>query len=288
MAVNFSTKYLKKQDGTQIFFRFWKGKKNYPVLILLHGLGAHSLRFEEMANYFKKENFNVYAFDFTGFGKSQGFKGHIDNFNTYVNETLLILKLSQIEYPKSPKFIIGESMGGVIGLHFARYYQEYINGLILLSPASKIKIHIPFRKKFDAVVSLIFDKFKQYEVPFTKEMITRDYKWQKKLQKDSLDVKTVTAKFYFELDKAMKELKNILPKINLPVYILQAGDDLLIDKEGTKELFNLLNSSSKSFEILENFYHALSIDRDREFVYSLIYRWIDYRLYIENSFNMKG
>ncbi len=283
MAAGFSTKFLKKADGTQIFFRFWKGKKNFPVIIFLHGLGAHSLRFEEAANFFKKHSFNVYAFDFTGFGKSQGYRGHIESFTTYLNETLSILKLSQIEFPKSPKFIIGESMGGVIGLLFAKYYQEYLNGLILLSPAVKIKIPISAKKKMDAAFNLIFNKFKQYELPYTKEMLTRDFKWQKKLQKDELDVKSVTAKFYFELDKAIKSMRNVVKDIKLPVFILQAGDDLLIDTEGVKEIFGQLGSNAKELEVMENFYHALSIDVDRQIVYNLILRWINKRLYIKST-----
>ncbi len=283
MAANFSTKFLKKQDGTQIFFRFWRGKKNFPVLIFLHGLGAHGLRFEESANFFKKHGFNIYTFDFTGFGKSQGYRGHIKNFNIYINETLSILKLSQIEFPKSPKFVIGESMGGVVGLHFAKYYQEYLNGLILLSPAVKIKIPIAVKRKLDVIVNLIFNDLKQYELPYTKEMLTRDFKWQKKLQKDELDVKSVTTKFFFAFDKAIKNLRPLAKEITLPILLLQAGDDLLIDVPAVKEFFGTLGSGSKDIEILQNFYHALSIDTDRHIVFNLILRWINKRLYIENS-----
>ncbi len=121
MAYGYVTKYLKKKDGLQIFFRFWSGRKDMPILILLHGLGSHSQRFEFAAKYFQKRKYNIYAFDFTGFGKSQSFQGHIESFNTFINETLAIVKLSKMNFMNNQTFIVGEGIGGIVGMYFSRY-----------------------------------------------------------------------------------------------------------------------------------------------------------------------
>ena len=147
MTNEFVTKYLKKKDGMQIFFRYWAGDPKMPVMILLHGISSHSLRFEFLANYFQKKKFNVYAFDFAGFGKSQAFQGHIESFNTYVNETLAMVKLSQMDFPDNKKFIIGEDTGGIVALHFAKYYQDLVDGLILLSLAIKERLSLIFKNE---------------------------------------------------------------------------------------------------------------------------------------------
>ncbi len=284
MKRSFITKYLKKSDGTQIFFRFWKGKKNSPALILLHGLGAHSLRFEEMAEFFRKRSFNVYAFDFSGFGKSQAYKGHIDKFETYLNETLAMLKLAETELPDVPKFIVGESMGGVVGIHFAKYYQDYFDGLILLSPAILCNIKIPLQKKIEAGFNTLFNKFHTYDVPFTNEMLTRDYKWQKKLQSDELDIKVVTGRFYFVLNSAMKECFKIAKKLELPILVLQGEDDSIGNTNGVVNFFNKIGSQEKQLQVLKGFYHALSIDKNREIVYNIIFQWINQRIYLIEEF----
>lgn len=283
MTQEFITKFLRKKDGTQIFFRFWNGKKDMPVLILLHGLGAHSLRYEYMAKYFQKRKYNIYAFDFTGFGKSHQFKGHVESFNTYVNETLSILQLSKIEFPNNRRFIVGEDTGGVVGVHFASHYQDFLDGLILLSPAAKIKYNIQLQKMFNALINTLFNKFYQYDLPFTKEMMTRDFKMQSKLQHDELDVKTVTGKFYFAMIEAIKKLNKIASNINLPVYILQAENDLLIDVNSVKELFNNLNSKVKEINILKDFYHSLSIEKNKELVFQLMENWINKVLFLKDN-----
>lgn len=283
MSHKFITKFLKKPDGEQIFFRFWAGRKDMPVIILLHNLGAHSLRFEFMADYFLKKKFNVYAFDFMGFGKSQKYRGHIESFNTYVNETLAMVKLSKIEFPRSNRFIIGEGIGGVVGVHFSSHYQELIDGMILLSPCAKIRYALKMQKLFDALINTIFNKFYQYDLPFTKEMLTNDFKMQKHLQHDELDVKTVTAKFYTAMMESIKKMNKIVPDIKIPIYVLQAENDLLVEINSVRELFNNLGSAIKELNVLEGFYHALSIDKDRDMVFQLIENWINKVLYLKEN-----
>lgn len=274
MAKGFITKFLKKPNGDQIFFRLWEGRAEMPVLILLHGIGSHSLRYEPLALYFQKLGYTLYAFDFSGFGKNQTFKGHIPNFNVYVNETLAMVKLAQIQFPKNKIFILAESMGGIVAIHFARYYQEYIHGLILLSPWIKSKIHTPLQKKINTIFNLLFNKYTPYPVPFTNEILTRDYKMQKNMEKDELNVKTLTAEFLSARDIALYKIKKMSHKIELPLFLLQAGNDLLLDTTASYEFFNAIKSQIKEFILLEKFYHALSIDREKEFVFELIASWI--------------
>lgn len=283
MAQGYVTKYLKRKDNVQIFFRFWAGKKDMPVLILLHGICSHSLRFEYLANYFQKKNFNIYSFDFTGFGKSQSFQGYVESFNTYINETLAMVKLSNMDFPDNERFVVGEDIGGVVGLYFAKYYQKLIDGLILLSPAVKIKLHIPFQKLVNALLKTVVNKYHQIDLPFTNEMLTRDFEMQQMLHLDELDGKTVTAKFYFAMMESLKKLNKIAKQVNIPVYILQAGNDLLVDVDCVREVFGYLNSRVKELNILPDFYHSLSLDTNRQLVFQLMEKWINKVLFLEEK-----
>ncbi|MDD5067920.1 MAG: alpha/beta hydrolase, partial [bacterium] len=122
-----------------------------------------------------------------------------------------------------------------------------------------------------------------YEIPLTKEILTRDFKMQKKLQSDELDVKNVTSEFFLAMNDAMNKLTKMAPEINIPVYTLQAEEDHLIDAEAVRSFFSLLHSNIKEFTVLSKFYHSLSIDKDKEFVYQLIYRWIEKILYLHEG-----
>ncbi len=284
MKAGFLTKYLKLSDGEQIFFRFWQGKKDAPVLILLHGLGSHSLRYEEMASFFKKHSFNVYAFDFLGFGKSQAHKGHIEKFETYIKETLAMLNLAESEFPDSPKFIVGEDMGCIVGINFARYYQDYFDGLILLSPTVSLNMDILLNKKLEILFNTMFNKFHSYDVPFTNEMLTGDYKWQKRIQNDELDIKRVTGKFYITFMNAIKDAVRNAKHIELPVLVLGGSSDLIVKPEAIKDFFNRINSNDKQLNILDSCLHSLSIDKNRDIVYNIMLQWIESHLFFMNEF----
>lgn len=280
MNKGFTTRFLKKKDGSQIFFRFWPGKKDMPVYILLHDIGGHSLHFEYLADHFQKLGYNLYAFDFAGFGKSQEFKGHIDDFTVYLNETLSILKLCKTEFSRNNVFIIGDSLGALVAVLFAKYYQKFISGLILLAPAVKLKIHISLKKIISAYFQSLFNKYLIYELPFTKEMLISDFKVQKRLQHDELNVKSITISFALAMNMAMNNALKIANEINIPVLVLSGEKDLLVDIEGIKELFNSLNSRVKELNILDKFYHSLIMDRNREFVFDIIVQWVNKILFM--------
>ncbi len=127
------------------------------------------------------------------------------------------------------------------------------------------------------------NKFYQFDLPFTNEMLTRDFKMQKKLQDDGLTGKIVTAKFYFALKESLKKIHRTAQHIDIPVYILQAGNDLLVDIISVKEVFGCLNSNVKELNILPGFFHSLSIDKNREMVFQLMEKWINKVMFLEDS-----
>jgi esterase/lipase len=114
-------------------------------------------------------------------------------------------------------------------------------------------------------------------------MLTGDFQWQKDLRKDDLNLTSVTAKFYVLLREAMKKCFSFAKKIELPVLLIQGEKDLIANPSKVKKFFDKLNSNEKQFFLLKNFYHSLSIDRNREIIFSIIVRWLNQRLYlIEN------
>ena len=64
-----------KKGKDKIFCIFGKGKKNYPLLIFVHGwsghhLGTHNRFFVIASRYFQRKGFSTLRFDFRGCGNS--------------------------------------------------------------------------------------------------------------------------------------------------------------------------------------------------------------------------
>ena len=71
---------------TGIMYRLWEHPDPEAVLLLVHGLGAHSGRWDPLSEYFLKNNISSYALELKGFGSTEGPRGHIDTFATYFND----------------------------------------------------------------------------------------------------------------------------------------------------------------------------------------------------------
>ena len=70
-----SSIYFLNADGLRIFFRTWlPGRKKKPegIVVLCHGFGEHSGRYEHVAGEFIRQGFVVYALDHQGHGCSEG------------------------------------------------------------------------------------------------------------------------------------------------------------------------------------------------------------------------
>ncbi|OMJ12180.1 putative monoglyceride lipase, partial [Smittium culicis] len=135
-----------KYDGIEYYSRLYNPQDSPAVanLIIVHGFGEHSDRYESLARHFCKNNFRVLAFDMKGFGRTgrkQGQLGGIGQFdkvykqiNHFAN-TLLLQKYSDT----SKLFIYGHSMGGCIVLNYCAVpeYASSISAVISSAPALK-------------------------------------------------------------------------------------------------------------------------------------------------------
>ena len=53
---------------------------------MVHGLGAHTGRWEFLGDFFQKNNISSYGLELKGFGQTRGERGHIDSLDTYFRD----------------------------------------------------------------------------------------------------------------------------------------------------------------------------------------------------------
>ena len=118
-------------DGSKIrYFESGSSKKN---LILIHGLGASSERWEHVLPILTN-NFRVIVPDLIGFGYSDKptVDYTMDFFSNFLEKFLISLEINKTS-------IIGSSLGGQIAAEFTSSHPNLVEKLILVSPSGIMK-----------------------------------------------------------------------------------------------------------------------------------------------------
>ena len=107
-------------------------------------------------------------------------------------------------------------------------------------------------------------------------MATNNDEVKKNHAEDPLWTSKLTVRHYNEILKAMAYLKKeyaLFPQ-NLPVLILQGGDDKLVSAKETEKYYNKIDVEDKTFKLYEGTYHEVFSDSERESIFSEIIEWI--------------
>ena len=121
---------------------------SYPSYFSGFGMKLKDGRYIDFAmrcRLYTKEGFAVYAADQLGHGYSEGTRWLIPNGNWKINRDDLVkfVKLAASEHDENtPLFVIGDSYGGCLTIHTARYFQDNpddapkgFTGILLNAPA---------------------------------------------------------------------------------------------------------------------------------------------------------
>jgi acylglycerol lipase len=123
-------------NSTQLYCASWQ-PDNPPkaVMCIVHGLGEHLGRYEEMAIKFVDNQIAVFAFDHRGHGKSEGKRGHAQSIVQFVEDVEHALMQCRSLFLDIPIFLFGHSMGGqIVASYLEKVKSEEISGAIISSP----------------------------------------------------------------------------------------------------------------------------------------------------------
>ena len=118
-------------DGNKI--RYLESGSSKKTLVLVHGLGASSERWQYVLPFFESD-FHVIVPDLIGFGYSDKPIADytIDYFSIFLKKFLISLGVEQTS-------IIGSSLGGQIAAEYASFNSQHVDKLILVSPSGIMK-----------------------------------------------------------------------------------------------------------------------------------------------------
>ncbi len=234
------------------------------VLVLVHGLGAHSGRWDAMADFFLDKGMVPYSVNLPNLNSISSFDGEI----------LRVRAAAAKENPGKKIFLVGESLGGLVSFLFAAEHPELFSGLVCISPAFASRKAIGPIGALKMLFPVIYDPSRRIRLPFDSSMCTRDEDYRKKMDRDPLEYRSISMALVFGILAAQARAKSVIKKIKMSVVFLTAGEDKVVNTGVSRKVFDALEAKDKTFLEFPGMYHSLSIELGKEAVFEALYKWV--------------
>jgi acylglycerol lipase len=266
------------KGGTKIYYQFWKPEEVKAVVLGVHGLAEYSGRYTHVADHFANEEIAFYALDHRGHGLSEGVRGHIDSFDDYLDDLDTFLEMVKEKEPGKKIFLLGHSLGGTISIAYALKHPEKIDGLILSSPGLKLATELD--PELVKAIEELSKSNPTQELPneIDPYTLSHDKEICEKYDKDPLVFKTITARFGTEFFTTMEKLIENAGKLKVPTLLLVAGDDKLVNPEGSKAFAERVTEKDFKMIIYDGFYHELFNEVEKQKVFKEVDDWLKPRI----------
>ncbi len=243
------------KGGIEIFFQKWIAEKAKAAIILVHGVGEHSGRYENLLKSLADKKISVFAIDHRGHGKSDGKKGHIDSFMDYVYDLKLFLEFIKEENKGLPVILFGHSMGGVVATKYAMTYPDDLSMLVISSPGYKPAFEVPAWKL--AVSSFFSSRISTLTFPSGLNVadLSHDQDTVTAYQNDPLVHNKVTARWAVEFMRAGQECLSNAGSIKKPLLVFHGKEDKICDVHAAEQFYKDASSYVKKLFIFEGLAH---------------------------------
>ncbi|MFK7796595.1 MAG: lysophospholipase [Aureispira sp.] len=269
----------KNPKGTKIYAQAWwpdavRYKKPKAIIVLVHGLGEHSSRYEHVATYFAAKGVGIITCDHAGHGKSGGKRGHVAKYAYLYDEIEKLYAEATRRYSSVPVFLYGHSMGGGLVLDYILNKKHTsLKGVIATSPMLEAAFEAPkFLLKIARLVRPIYPGFSQ-DNGLEQKFLSKDPAVIETYNNDPLVHSKITVETALSMiDSGQNSLK-IVGKIKTPLLLLHGDQDGITSHKAT-ERFAQKASGDVTLHLWEGGYHELHNEPEQREILEYVYNWI--------------
>lgn len=304
--------WLRMSDGHDVFVKKWYEEKKEPtaILQLSHGMAEHIKRYHEFAISLASKGIVVFGNDHRGHGETGGKSGVLgffaeeNGFERAVDDLKEINCVIHEQYPDTPVFLMGHSMGSFLVRRFVQRFHNCIHGVIIsgtggnpgfMGKLGKTLAKSQMRKLGNKTESPLMNKLtfgsnnkKIADAETEYDWLTRDRNEVKKYIDDPYCGYIATTGFYYDLLSGLDIIhkNNEVNKIdkNLPFFFFSGDQDPVGNHTkgviGVIEQFKKHGIKKIDYTFYKEGRHEMLNETNREEVTNDIIQWIEKQLSI--------
>lgn len=278
---------VRSNDGTLIYGdSFLSPKAARGALLVVHGLGEHSGRYQELVKHAHELHLNVHVMDLRGHGRSKGTRGHFQDItehhqdlDAWIAHLVTTGKLTD----KIPCVLLGHSLGGLIALTYAARYTPRtlapsLSGLVLSNPCLGLHWNPLLMVQAQAAKNVpAFLRSIQVPNGIDVKHLSHDKDEVEKYLEDPLVHRWITPAAFLAIEDAIAGLNKIYPSLDLPTVFMLSGKDKVVNSAAAQAIANKLTIAHPGrveVKLFHSFFHEPFHELKRERAFLELKKWI--------------
>ncbi len=253
-------------------------------VVCIHGIQSHGGWYGHSCSRLCEAGFEVFFLDRRGSGLNQENRGDAPSFRRLLDdiaEFLLSLRSPADAPPQGRRVntvLVAISWGGKLAAALQRRHPKLVDGLALLCPGFKPKVGPGFCDRLAIVSSRLIAPERKFPIPLNEpELFTASPRWQEFIRTDPLSLREATARFFVESARLDGYLRFVPAYVTVPVLLLLAGKDRIIDNEKTRRFVEQFATSQLQIIEYPEAHHTLEFEPEPERYLRDLISWIEMR-----------
>ncbi len=271
--------FLTTRDQYRLYNVIWDVPESKGTILMVHGYAEHIERYHTEAKAFNAAGYRVVGYDHRAHGRSDGKDGYMADFNELCLDLQEVINYLNAD---TPFFIYGHSVGALVTLKYlldtAISTDPKVSGLLFTGAALKVSEDLsPMLQKFSALLGRLTPRLKTIKLPI--DGISKVPAVQADYEADQYNYRGgIYASSGYHILKTTKEVAARLSDVTLPFLAMHGGDDTLIDKQGTINLYEEASSDDKQLKIWDDLGHEITRSYAKASVLNHMINWLDQRV----------
>lgn len=252
-------------DASRLFYRHWPvlGERR-GAIVLLHRGHEHGGRVGHLVDELQLPDFDFFAWDARGHGRSPGARGDSPSFSTSVRDLQAFVEHIEATHGLPPDRIavVAQSVGAVLAATWVHDYAPKIRALVLASPAFKVNLYVPFARPGLALLQAIRGNF--FVNSYVKaKFLTHDVERIASYESDPLITRPISVRVLLGLYEAADRVVADAQAVHVPTQLFISGADWVVHAGPQHRFFERLGTCIKEKHVLPGFFHDTLGERDR-------------------------
>lgn len=266
-------------DGTCLQAFDWApaGGQARAVLVVVHGIRDHALRYDALAGALAAERIAVVAQDHRGHGHSGGPRQRFDSVEQLMADVDLAIARARRLHPGVPLFLFGHSLGGLVVTHHALAHPGQAAGVVLSGPALKLGADATAGKRL--AVQVLGRIWPSLEIqPVDDSQFVRDPQAKRAQAEDPLIVHDkLPAGSALAFLRGIEGYEAQAVHFEARLLAMHGEADVSTDPQGSRELVARAASRDKTLRLVPQAMHDLMHEPEAAMLVKEIVAWVSQR-----------